>query len=408
MSNRYIDSTPEMSAPVVSQRPIGSNSPSAADMDATHPQKQYDLPAMENNSATYALASAIRESTGSIIKAMGAPRTTIGVASALGLFCFSVPNFVNSMWQLQLSSAGQNMANIGAIGPVVFVAFIGQFLAGLWNLTKGDTFGAVAMGAYGLFWAMYGYLIIPAGANWTGTSTAQAEFLTSAASGASTATLTGLAQLMPFQESYLPFGALAMIRYGYTPVALGGAGMAVIDAVNTTNAFIGYCATPWLILTFIFCCCALRMALLELWIFIVVECVFICVLGNQFSSWVLDSTGNPVPSSTAVAWTKALGAWSLILAITAWYFIMVILVNQTYNAGILPMGHSSPVIEAWPHDFGSVKHQETHRNLNLYIPEKKMHRLRSDETPYNAEDMYHRSHNAGMGPAPTNDLEKRV
>jgi succinate-acetate transporter protein len=281
------------------------------------------------------------------------------------------------MWQTQLLGTGQNMTNIGMVGPVLGVAFLGQFLAGLWNLTKGDTFGAVAMCSYGLFWSMYGYLILPAGNGWAGTG------------------------------SYNPFGALAMITYGATPIADGGAGFSVIESVNLTNTFIGYCCSPWLILTFIFICCALRMALLELWIFINVELVFICVLGSQFSAWEMTALG-PVPGASAVKWTKALGAFSLMLAMTAWYFIAVILVNQTYNAGILPMGHSHPIIEAWPHEFGSVKHQETHRNLNLYIPEKKMHRMRSDETPYNPEDMYHRSHNAGMGPAPINDLEKRV
>src|ERR1700694_1977246 len=63
----------------------------------------------------------------------------------------------------------------------VFMAFIGQFLAGLWNLTKGDTFGSVAMGAYGLFWAMYWW--------------------------------------------FLEFAAPAMVTEYFTPVSAGGSGL---------------------------------------------------------------------------------------------------------------------------------------------------------------------------------------
>lgn len=129
-------------------------------VDQHAPAKTYDLPALEQRSSVDGLALSIRESTAAVIKAMGAPRTTIGIASALGLFAFAVPNFGNGMWELGLVNnnapftMNQAMANPGMMAPVI-MAFVGQFLAGLWNLTKGDTFGAVAMGSYGLFWLMY-------------------------------------------------------------------------------------------------------------------------------------------------------------------------------------------------------------------------------------------------------------
>jgi len=234
------------------------------------------------------------------------------------------------------------------------VAFIGQFLAGLFNLAKGDTFGAVAMGAYGLFWGMYWY--------------------------------------------FIQFSSAAMITNGVTPLLLGGAGFTQIQAINLTNNFFGYACIPWLILTTTFVFCALRMALLELWIFIVVDCVFLTVIGAQFQDY---------GSSGLVAWTKAAGAWSLILALTSWYFIAVILVNQTYNHSVLPMGHSRPIIMNWPHEFGSVKHQETHRNLNLFLPEEKLRRAQSLQTPYNPEEQMHRQTHIGGLPAPE-IVEKQV
>jgi len=338
------------------QRPIvTSNSPSA-DIDMEHGvYKHHDATGLDNGNATMALAAAIRESTDKVIRAMGAPRTTIGVASALGLFAFAVPNFGNAMWQLQLLPIPQLMANQGMLAAVLMVAFLGQFLAGLWNLTKGDTFGAVAMGSYGLFWGMYWY--------------------------------------------FIQYSFTGMVEEGMAPVAAGGGGMGQLQAINQANAMFGYLAIPWLVLTTTFVLCALRMALLELWIFIVVDCVFVCVIGSQFASY---------GSSTQVAWTKALGAWSLILAITAWYFVAVILVNTTYNAHVLPMGHSRPIIMNWPHEFGSVMHQDTHRKLNLYIPDKKMHRTITGDDVYNAENQMHRTTNIKGHPAPEEMAMKQV
>lgn len=82
-----------------------SNSPVDTYVTDNHgPTKTYDLPALESGSSGSVnnLANAIRESTATMIKAMGAPRTTIGIASCLGLFAFAVPNFGNAMWQLGL------------------------------------------------------------------------------------------------------------------------------------------------------------------------------------------------------------------------------------------------------------------------------------------------------------------
>jgi len=283
----------------------------------------------------------------------------------MGLFAFAVPNFVNAMWQTGIwpidAHYAQTLTNPAMIAPV-FIAFIGQFLAGLWNLTKGDTFGAVAMAAYGLFWGMYWwYLQFGIEAFMTSYfQTAGARDLAAACTAAGDITLmfsNPLRCIAARQSILVPFEVLG-------------------------NQFFGYCAIPWLVLTSMFVLCSLRMALLECWIFIVVDMVFVCVIGSSFSY---------PGTSAAIGWTKALGVWSLILFMTAMYFIFAILFNQTYNAPILPLGHTRPIIMNWPHEFGSAMHQQTHRNLHLYLPEQK---LRRGETSDHGQGGYDAEHEA--------------
>jgi len=341
-------------------------------MSPTTGAKQYDLGQLESQPSINVLAAAIRESTADVIKAMGAPRTTIGIASALGLFAFAVPNFVNAMWQTGIwdipAAEAQQMTNPLMLAPV-FIAFIGQFLAGLWNLTKGDTFGAVAMGSYGLFWGMYWWWL---------------EF-----------------GIEGFQTSYFQTLGRADLIAACTaagnpalalsnPLACQASGAAGAKAVLGLNRqlgfFLGYASIPWLVLTTMFVLCSLRMALLECWIFFVVDMVFVTLVGTAFS----------YPGTDAAAgWQKALGVWSLILFMTALYFITAILINQTYNAPLLPLGHTRPIIMNWPHEFGSAMHQATHRNLHLYLPEEKLRRGRTSdigqEGQYDAEHEAHRT-----------------
>jgi len=345
--------------------------------NGTNATKAYDLPSLENQSNINVLAASIRESTAELIKAMGAPRTTIGIASALGLFAFAVPNFVNAMWLTGIwplnPVTAQSMTNPAMIAPI-FIAFIGQFLAGLWNLTKGDTFGSVAMGAYGLFWGMYWWYL---------------QFGVSA-----------------FMTSYFQtMGKSALIA---ACVKAGNAALALSDPIacfaaapetlipfeQQANQFFGYCAIPWLCLTSIFFLCSLRMALLECWIFFVVDMVFACFIGASFSYPGTDA---------ATGWGKALGVWSLILFLTAMYFISGILVNQTYNASIIPLGHTRPIIMNWPHEYGSAMHQATHRNLHLYLPEQKLRRAETSDhgqQAYDAEHEMHRTDRVGGRPVP--------
>jgi succinate-acetate transporter protein len=55
----------------------------------------------------------------------------------------------------------------GAVfGLAIFYGGIAQLLAGMWEFTKGNTFGAVAFASYGAFWLSFWYLVthLPAGA----------------------------------------------------------------------------------------------------------------------------------------------------------------------------------------------------------------------------------------------------
>jgi succinate-acetate transporter protein len=86
---------------------------------------------------------------------MAAPGAHIADPAPLGLAAFALTTFV-------LSVANTNMVDISAT-PVVFglaLAYggIAQFVAGVWEFTKGNTFGSTAFCSYGGFWIAYWYL----------------------------------------------------------------------------------------------------------------------------------------------------------------------------------------------------------------------------------------------------------
>jgi succinate-acetate transporter protein len=52
------------------------------------------------------------------------------------------------------------------LGLALFYGGLAQLLAGMWEFTKGNTFGAVAFSSYGAFWLSFWYLLnhLPSGA----------------------------------------------------------------------------------------------------------------------------------------------------------------------------------------------------------------------------------------------------
>jgi uncharacterized protein len=86
-----------------------------------------------------------------------APSFGLGIAdpAALGLGGFAATTFflsaVNAGW-IKASAVGV------VFGLALFYGGIAQLLAGMWEFTKGNSFGAVAFSSYGAFWLSFWYL----------------------------------------------------------------------------------------------------------------------------------------------------------------------------------------------------------------------------------------------------------
>jgi hypothetical protein len=106
-------------------------------------------------------------STGAVADRPAAPRFDIADPGALGLGAFALTTFV-----LSLANAGL-VAGAGAsvLGLALFYGGIGQFVAGLWEFAKGNTFGATAFVSYGAFWMSFWWLLTnPAAAREAGSA----------------------------------------------------------------------------------------------------------------------------------------------------------------------------------------------------------------------------------------------
>ena len=83
------------------------------------------------------------------------PGAHIADPAPLGLAAFALTTFVLSVDECRLGPA--------TVEPVVFglaLAYGGmaQFAAGMWEFTKGNTFGATAFCSYGAFWLSFWWL----------------------------------------------------------------------------------------------------------------------------------------------------------------------------------------------------------------------------------------------------------
>jgi uncharacterized protein len=90
--------------------------------------------------------------------AAAAPAFGAGIAdpAALGLTGFAATTFflsaVNAGW-INASAEGV------VLGLALFYGGIAQLLAGMWEFSKGNSFGAVAFSSYGAFWLSFWYLV---------------------------------------------------------------------------------------------------------------------------------------------------------------------------------------------------------------------------------------------------------
>lgn len=80
---------------------------------------------------------------------MSAQNNTLANVGALGLGGFALSTFV-----LNIVNAGLvDSATLGIVMPVaMFYGGLAQFAAGMWDVKRGDTFGATCFSSFGAFW----------------------------------------------------------------------------------------------------------------------------------------------------------------------------------------------------------------------------------------------------------------
>ncbi|KAJ8082733.1 hypothetical protein PM082_008589 [Marasmius tenuissimus] len=87
-----------------------------------------------------------------------AVKNNIANPAPLGLFSFASTTLILSLYNTTVR--GIHTPNI-VIGMALFCGGLAQFLAGMWEFPKGNTFGATAFTSYGAFWLSYATIFIP-------------------------------------------------------------------------------------------------------------------------------------------------------------------------------------------------------------------------------------------------------
>lgn len=85
---------------------------------------------------------------------VAAERPVIADPAALGLGAFALTTFLLSLANSGLLPG----AGAAVLGVALFYGGIAQVAAGLWEFTKGNTFGATAFVSYGAFWLSFWWL----------------------------------------------------------------------------------------------------------------------------------------------------------------------------------------------------------------------------------------------------------
>jgi uncharacterized protein len=82
--------------------------------------------------------------------------SSIADPGPLGLAAFAGTTFFLSAVNAHLLDS---KVEAGVLGLAIFYGGIAQLLAGLWEFTKGNTFGALAFASFGAFWLSFWYLV---------------------------------------------------------------------------------------------------------------------------------------------------------------------------------------------------------------------------------------------------------
>ena len=87
---------------------------------------------------------------------------TIANPAPLGLCAFALTTFVLSMYNTGALVSLNTKSKGVVMGLALFYGGLCQLLAGMWEFTTGNTFGALAFSSYGGFWMSFGALFIDA------------------------------------------------------------------------------------------------------------------------------------------------------------------------------------------------------------------------------------------------------
>jgi len=231
-----------------------------------------------------------------LVERVGPPKTAFGSPGPLGFFAFTIDTFIGNLINSSLYSSDYNPV----LGPVGFVCGMTQFIAGMWELRLGNTFGGTGFGLYGTWWMLFGLLM-----------------------------------MVSFPEQ------IAMAK------SLGLSGP---DAVAYANANV----TEMVALVFI----VFTIISFTLWIAAArMSWSVMIVLFFVMMTYLMGAIGLLLPNANCV---KASGAFGIGIAITSWWVGIGALWNMTYNAQLLPLGVTGP-ITTWPHRYGSEEHIKTNK-----------------------------------------------
>lgn len=99
----------------------------------------------------------------------------LGNPAPLGLACFALTTFLLSVFNAKL--APNDLINPIVSSALIYGGII-QLAAGMWEIRRGSTFGAIAFSSYGGFWMSVGLILLLESLQiWIVTSTALGVFL---------------------------------------------------------------------------------------------------------------------------------------------------------------------------------------------------------------------------------------
>jgi len=85
------------------------------------------------------------------------PENKLANVGALGLGGFALTTFVLNIVNAGLVSA----ASLGMVLPLgIFYGGLAQFCAGMWDVKRGDTFGATCFSSFGAFWMAVAVMVL--------------------------------------------------------------------------------------------------------------------------------------------------------------------------------------------------------------------------------------------------------